>query len=260
MAGLHTLSLSASSWYFNWENKTFRVCFYLLIYSTTTKSNNIIINHWNFPSMTRTCCNLNGRFQKCSRQPHIFPTSAPNSCCSPTLSCSKEMNGHDRIYIAAPPVVSSAGCTAMLSITSYKFQLSSLSDKITHTSVSTAVVAQSGQAGGREKERKQASKKKSEILPLKLIYSKSTQDKPHSGVIKADLAWFTRYRRDRISVIRAKQILRSIFFDGLKINKTLLLINMGTVGSERRMLMRRSAAAAHRSAPPPHCYWDRRLC
>lgn len=52
-------------------------------------------------------------------------------------------------------------------------------------------------------------------------------------------------------MIRAKQILRSIFFDGLKINKTLLLINMGTVGSERRMLMRRSAAAAHRSAPPP---------
>lgn len=171
------------------------------------------------------------------------------------------MNGHDRIYIAAPPVVSSAGCTAMLSITSYKFQLSSLSDKITHTHAHTQASARrwSHKVGRRARERKQA-RKKSEILPLNLIYSQSSQDKLHSGVIKADLAWFTRHGRDTISVIRAKQILRSIFFDGLKINKTLLLINTGTVGSERWMLMRCSAAAAHRSGAPPHCYRDRRLC
>lgn len=52
-------------------------------------------------------------------------------------------------------------------------------------------------------------------------------------------------------MIRAKEILRSIFLDGMKINKTLFLINTGAVGLALRMVMRRSAAATHRSAPPP---------
>lgn len=134
-------------------------------------------------------------------------------------------------------------------------QIRSHTHALTHRRQRSSGHTQSGQTGVRKR-------KKSEILPLSLIYSRPTQDKLHSGVIRADLAWFTRYGRDRISMIRAKEILRSIFLDGMKINKTLFLINTGAVGLALRMLMRRSAAATHRSAPPPlpRCYRERRLC
>lgn len=103
----------------------------------------------------------------------------------PILNYLWKMNSYDRIYIAAPAVVSLAACTAMLSITSYKFQLSPSTDKITHTRisphVSMAIRAQSG--------RQQKSSDSNEIiLPLNLISTTSTVDKLHSSVIKADLA------------------------------------------------------------------------
>lgn len=47
------------------------------------------------------------------------------------------MNSHDRIYIAAPAVVSLAVCMAALSITSYKSQWSPLSDKSAHAQITT---------------------------------------------------------------------------------------------------------------------------
>ena len=118
---------------------------------------------------------------------------------SPFLNHSWKMNSHDRIYIAASAVVSLAGCTAMLSITSYKFQLSPWSDKITHTHsrphVSRAIHTQS--------RRQQEFSVSNKIIPsLNLISTTSTVDKLHSSVIKADLAWFTRYGQDKINMIR----------------------------------------------------------
>lgn len=50
----------------------------------------------------------------------------------PILNHSMKMNSHNRIYtLAVAAIVSFAACTATLSVTSYKFQLSSSSDKIT---------------------------------------------------------------------------------------------------------------------------------
>lgn len=92
-----------------------------------------------------------------------------------------KMSSHDRIYIAAPAVVSLAGCTAMLSITSYKFQLSPSSDKITH-----APTCQHSNA--HIKEEATMSDNNKIILSLNLISTTSTVDKLHSSVIKADLA------------------------------------------------------------------------
>lgn len=118
---------------------------------------------------------------------------------SPFLNHSWKMNSHDRIYIAAPAVVSLAGCTAMLSITSYKFQLSPSSDKITHTHTYAHVSGAIHTQSTRQQEFFVSNKI---ILSLNLISTTSTVDKLHSCVIKADLAWFTRYGQDKINMIR----------------------------------------------------------
>lgn len=103
----------------------------------------------------------------------------------PILNYSWKMNSHDRIYIAAPAVVSLGGCTAMLSITSYKFQLSPSSDKITHTHISPHVSMAIRTQSGRQQKFSDSNKI---ILSLNLISTTSTVDKLHSSVIKADLA------------------------------------------------------------------------
>lgn len=62
------------------------------------------------------------------------------------------MNSHDGIYyIAVPAAVSSAVCTAVLSITAYKFQLPSSSDKITHTYAHRSVQQYTNRTRGNEK-------------------------------------------------------------------------------------------------------------
>lgn len=95
------------------------------------------------------------------------------------------MNGHDRTYIAASAVVTYAGCTAMLSITSYKFQLSSSSDKITHAPTPTCQRSNTHTQSRRQQKFCDSNKI---ILSLNLISSTSTVDKLHSSVIKAYLA------------------------------------------------------------------------
>lgn len=95
------------------------------------------------------------------------------------------MNSHDGIHIAAPAAVGLAGCAAVLSITSYKFQLSPSSDKITPADAHMSAWQYTHKATKKEKTVGDSSKI---ILSLKLISTTSTVDKLCSHVIKADLA------------------------------------------------------------------------
>lgn len=87
-------------------------------------------------------------------------------------------------------------CCCQLSVTSYKFQLSPSSDKITHAHTPTCQHSNI-RAQGREATKKFSdSNKNNPVLESNLYYLKL-----HSGVINADLARCTRYRRDEINMI-----------------------------------------------------------